>query len=536
MSSYGIFLLVLLLYQRRNRILFSVPTASPKTHLSAGNSPKQGNRSFSFGDEISPKSSPNQSDEVSLSSRGERGADTESCELLRRSWSHSSNDAALNCRSSELASPNDLDSFDITDSVKSSLENSNASNATLESDIRLRRTTSTPNSSANILITDATISSKGNNSFREKRPPKLRAPSAIAQNSYSKGQNKYNGSNNWKKVQQQLDYGSGVADKLLWIMRGPKVRRNSKTKPQKVAIDHITSEICLTPQSTGSDEVFPDAFDFIDEASILGPRGRRVAADNISSMKNFFTLHNMNLKAKSENALYSMRGDIDGDTELGNLLIDFLEFYGEDWENEKVGFSVRDGGFKFNLENSVGTPSHPQADDPFVIEDPVNVMNNVAKSCYNVAGVMRAIQGAYNKYRACVVKPTSSGNPSSPRRDVTDLNKRDLANNEYEVSEIIEVGAADSHNMNESTIEDKNKIELRNLSLTPLDVENEEDVKTHDVKVGGKSIFAGSVRSNIKTRATSYMQLHNKVPTNSPVNPIKKLDQIESIVSEVSAC
>jgi hypothetical protein len=90
--------------------------------------------------------------------------------------------------------------------------------------------------------------------------------------------------------------------------------------------------------------------------------------------------------------------------ELGSLLIEFLEYFGEGWDNEKIGFSVRDGGFKFDLSACAGMPSHPQADDPFVIEDPVNVINNVARTCYNVNSVMRSIQEAHTRYRASVVR------------------------------------------------------------------------------------------------------------------------------------
>jgi hypothetical protein len=90
--------------------------------------------------------------------------------------------------------------------------------------------------------------------------------------------------------------------------------------------------------------------------------------------------------------------------ELGSLLIEFLEYFGEGWDDEKIGFSVRDGGFKFDLSSSAGMPSHPQADDPFVIEDPVNVINNVARTCYNVNYVMRSIQEAHTRYRASVVR------------------------------------------------------------------------------------------------------------------------------------
>lgn len=54
------------------------------------------------------------------------------------------------------------------------------------------------------------------------------------------------------------------------------------------------------------------------------------------------------------------------------------EFYGDALECGRHGFSVRDGGFRFEVKGSGpdGAPAHPQAAHPIVIEDPVDVMNN----------------------------------------------------------------------------------------------------------------------------------------------------------------
>ena len=71
--------------------------------------------------------------------------------------------------------------------------------------------------------------------------------------------------------------------------------------------------------------------------------------------------------------------------------------FGEDLLCGKHGFSARDGGFRFDVKGGGGLPSHPQANDPLLIEDPVNVMNNVAKNCYKVAAVQQAFVEAYDK-------------------------------------------------------------------------------------------------------------------------------------------
>lgn len=50
---------------------------------------------------------------------------------------------------------------------------------------------------------------------------------------------------------------------------------------------------------------------------------------------------------------------------LGELLLDFLHLFGEDFDVAQEGFSVRGGGFRFRCHDS---PPHPQAGDPIVIE------------------------------------------------------------------------------------------------------------------------------------------------------------------------
>lgn len=50
---------------------------------------------------------------------------------------------------------------------------------------------------------------------------------------------------------------------------------------------------------------------------------------------------------------------------LGELLLDFLHLFGEDFDIGREGFSVRGGGFRFCVHDN---PPHPQAGDPIVIE------------------------------------------------------------------------------------------------------------------------------------------------------------------------
>mmetsp|Transcript_15995 Transcript_15995/g.29116 ORF Transcript_15995/g.29116 Transcript_15995/m.29116 type:complete len:433 (+) Transcript_15995:2-1300(+) len=80
----------------------------------------------------------------------------------------------------------------------------------------------------------------------------------------------------------------------------------------------------------------------------------------------------------------------------GALLIDFLKLWGEDFTAGEEGFSVRRGGLRFPVSGQV---PHPQAADPVVIEDPLNVMNNVGRSSYNFVQVQRLFNDAHAKIR-----------------------------------------------------------------------------------------------------------------------------------------
>ena len=75
----------------------------------------------------------------------------------------------------------------------------------------------------------------------------------------------------------------------------------------------------------------------------------------------------------------------------GQLLLDFFQFFGDDFDVLKEGFSIRGGGFSFPLH---GKPPHPQANDPFVIEDPLNATNNVGRSNYRISQLQAVLTEA----------------------------------------------------------------------------------------------------------------------------------------------
>lgn len=89
---------------------------------------------------------------------------------------------------------------------------------------------------------------------------------------------------------------------------------------------------------------------------------------------------------------------------IGVIIVEFLGVYGEELQCGRHGFSVRDGGFRFEVLAGPYTVAHPQASDPLLIEDPVNVMNNVAKNCFNAPSIQRVFLEAHERFKSVVTR------------------------------------------------------------------------------------------------------------------------------------
>lgn len=143
---------------------------------------------------------------------------------------------------------------------------------------------------------------------------------------------------------------------------------------------------------------------------------------------------------------------------LGNVLDEFLSLYGDHMVCGKHGFSVRDGGFRFDVmmdpatshssdlnrssanpnqkegeidvmkmkgnaspdtsagkEGLTGMPSFPHplaAHDPMVIEDPVNMLNNVSKNCYKAPLIQKVLLEAHERLKKFTVRGSLPSLPS----------------------------------------------------------------------------------------------------------------------------
>ena len=88
----------------------------------------------------------------------------------------------------------------------------------------------------------------------------------------------------------------------------------------------------------------------------------------------------------------------------GLVLKDFLRLYGEETDFTKCGYSARDGGFRFAVHGGEGQPSHPQACDPLLVEDPVDVFNNVGRNCFRASLMHRLFFDAHERLKGLAVR------------------------------------------------------------------------------------------------------------------------------------
>lgn len=105
---------------------------------------------------------------------------------------------------------------------------------------------------------------------------------------------------------------------------------------------------------------------------------------------------------------------------LGELLLDFLHLFGEDFDMTREGFSVRGGGFRFRVHDR---PPHPQAGDPIVIEVSQQFVREDVYSCGRTIPPLRC-QLSYIQDR--LIKPgrgvfCSASLPSFPERSASSL-------------------------------------------------------------------------------------------------------------------
>lgn len=86
------------------------------------------------------------------------------------------------------------------------------------------------------------------------------------------------------------------------------------------------------------------------------------------------------------------------DNIYGVMLNEFLVVFGEQFQSEKHGFSLRNSGFSFDPQ------SHPWSNDPLIIEDPLNYLNNVGRNSYKVQHFQRVMGDAHEILKNITVR------------------------------------------------------------------------------------------------------------------------------------
>jgi len=88
---------------------------------------------------------------------------------------------------------------------------------------------------------------------------------------------------------------------------------------------------------------------------------------------------------------------------FGVLVNEILIVYGDQFQVGKHGYSLRNSGFRFDI-NTGSDHEHPWSDDPMLIEDPLNYMNNVGRNCYKAQQFQRVIADAHETLKNITVR------------------------------------------------------------------------------------------------------------------------------------
>jgi hypothetical protein len=90
---------------------------------------------------------------------------------------------------------------------------------------------------------------------------------------------------------------------------------------------------------------------------------------------------------------------------LGILLNEILVVFGEQFQSGKHGFSLRNSGFRFDINQGMGDlTEHPWSNEPLVLEDPLNYLNNVGRNCYKAVQFQRVMADAEEKFKEIIVR------------------------------------------------------------------------------------------------------------------------------------
>ena len=92
------------------------------------------------------------------------------------------------------------------------------------------------------------------------------------------------------------------------------------------------------------------------------------------------------------NATNCRRSGVRAAPAMGELLLDFLSYFGERFEPGREGCSLRHGSFRFDLmrPSAMASGSDGGASAGLTLEDPLCLTNNVGRSCYRTAELQHA--------------------------------------------------------------------------------------------------------------------------------------------------
>lgn len=85
-----------------------------------------------------------------------------------------------------------------------------------------------------------------------------------------------------------------------------------------------------------------------------------VISNTSTDSQSVLSAEEINRDAVSDNNISTTKDILERQHYLGDIIAEFLEYFGEEFESGRHGFSVREGGFRFSVQGKNGQPPHPQ--------------------------------------------------------------------------------------------------------------------------------------------------------------------------------
>lgn len=174
-----------------------------------------------------------------------------------------------------------------------------------------------------------------------------------------------------------------------------------------------------------------------------------------------------------------------------------------------------------NIESlSNNLPSHPKANDPIIIEDPVNVMNNVGVNTYKILAIQQAFHAAHEKLKTVAVRYNSSSSSSYNNLLST------VSSNSSSMNNSPSKPMTSSLTISESSL--NQKLNQLLIAEQPEKIQNEENINSRSSSTKSRGSF-----SAFRPTLTAVMHSSSSTLPKSNRNSFSNKDKDSALLCEI---